>query len=141
MDEEELRKVVKDIQPMLDTRFCYFLEINGEPAALSVTIPDYNQVVKPMNGKLLPFGWYYWLTRPKKVNQLRVLVLGVRKKFQQMPLGLPLYMKTWEEGLKAGVRGAEASWILESNPRMRGALEKLGGTIYRTYRIYEWSCA
>ncbi|HND33764.1 MAG TPA: hypothetical protein PLA94_27380, partial [Myxococcota bacterium] len=111
--------------------------VNGEPAALSVTLPDYNQVVKPMNGSLLPFGWYHYLTRRSKVDRLRVLVLGVRRKFQHMPLGAPLYMRTWQAGLAAGVVGAEASWILESNSRMRGALEKLGGEIYRTYRIYE----
>ncbi len=137
MGEEEMRKTVEGIKPMIDPRFCYFAEVNGEPAALSVTLPDYNQVVKPMNGSLLPFGWYHYLTRRSKVDRLRVLVLGVRRKFQHMPLGAPLYMRTWEAGLAAGVVGAEASWILESNSRMRGALEKLGGQIYRTYRIYE----
>lgn len=137
MGEEEMRKTVEGIKPMIDPRFCYFAEVNGEPAALSVTLPDYNQVVKPMNGSLLPFGWYHYLTRRSKVDRLRVVVLGVRRKFQHMPLGAPLYMRTWQAGLEAGVVGAEASWILESNNRMRGALEKLGGEIYRTYRIYE----
>jgi hypothetical protein len=136
MDEAEMRKLIEDIKPMIDTRFCFFAEVDGEVAAIAATLPDYNQVVKPMNGRLFPFGWWYWLTMPKKVDRLRVMILGVRKKFQHMPLGAPLYMKTWEEGLKAGVVGAEASWILEDNFRMRGALEKLGGKIYRTYRIY-----
>ena len=68
---------------------------------------------------------------------LRILLLGVRRSFQKYPLGAPLYMRIWEEGLKMGVRGAEASWILESNRNMRGALEKLGARVYKTYRIYE----
>ena len=54
-----------------------------------------------------------------------------------MPLGAPLYLKTWEEGKKLPIRGAEASLILETNTRMRGALEKLGARVYKTYRTYE----
>jgi hypothetical protein len=70
-------------------------------------------------------------------DAIRVFVLGVKKKFQHMPLGAPLYIKTWEAGMKMAIRGAEASLILENNVKMRGALEKLGATIYKTYRTYE----
>ena len=67
-----------------------------------------------------------------------IFVLGVKQKYQRLPLGAPLYMKTWEEGMKLGVRGAEASLVLEDNHRMRGALEKMGGRIYKTYRSYSY---
>ena len=66
-----------------------------------------------------------------------MFVLGIKKKFQHMPLGSPLYIKTWEAGNKLPIRGAEASLVLESNHKMRSPIEKLGGRIYKTYRTYE----
>ena len=54
-----------------------------------------------------------------------------------MAVGLPLYHETFKRGIAMGVKGAEASLILETNHRMRGAMEKMGATIYKTYRTYE----
>ena len=64
-------------------------------------------------------------------------VLGVKKKYSKMPLGAPLYIATWREGITRDIRGADASLVLENNVGMRGALEKLGARIYKTYRTYE----
>jgi hypothetical protein len=136
MTDEEFWFMAHGIKDMIDARYCYFAEIDGEPAAFSITLPDYNMVVKPMDGKIFPFGWWYWLTLPKKVDQIRVFALGVHKKYQHLALGAPLYKRTWEAGVANKVKGAEASWILEDNTRMRGALEKLGAKVYKTYRIY-----
>jgi hypothetical protein len=136
LTDKEFDKVAEGLKPMVDSRYCYLAFVNGEVAAFSLTLPDYNQVVKPMNGRIFPFGWYHWLTKPKSVNQIRVFTLGVKKKFQHLPLGAPLYKRTWENGRAAGVKGAECSWVLEDNHRMRGAIEKMGGKVYKTYRIY-----
>jgi hypothetical protein len=76
--------------------------------------------------------------RAVHIRRWRVLVLGVKRKFQHLPLGVPLYVALWNEAVARGtVRGVEASLVLEDNHRMRGALERLGGTIYKTYRTYE----
>lgn len=133
---EEFDFIAADLKQVIDPRLCWIAEVDGVPAAVSVTLPDFNQVLKKMNGSLLPFGWWYYLRRRVYIDQLRVFILGVKRAYQKMPLGAPLYIRTWEEGLKIGVRGAEASLILENNHRMRGALEKLGARIYKTYRIY-----
>jgi hypothetical protein len=110
-----------------------------EIAGFTVTLPDFNQVAKKMNGRILPFGWWHYLTGRGRIDALRVFILGIKQKFQNLPIGAPLYIKTWEEGQKLAIRGAEASLILEDNHRMRGAMEKLGGRIYKTYRTYEAS--
>ena len=125
------------LKQVIDPKLIWYAFIDGEMAAASVTLPDWNQVVKRMNGRLFPTGWFTFLTGRKTIDHLRVFVLGVKHKFQKMPLGALLYVKTWETGREMGVKGAEASLILETNTRMRGALEKLGGTIYKTYRSYE----
>lgn len=136
ISEEEFYASAGDFKQVIDPRLCWVAEVDGEPAALTITLPDYNEVFKKMNGSLFPFGWYYFLTAKRHITQLRVFILGVKKKFQKMPIGAPLYIKTWEEGLKMGIKGAEASLIVETNHRMRGSLEKLGARIYKTYRIY-----
>lgn len=136
MTDAEFLHMAKGIEPLIDPRYCYMAEIGGVPAAFSVTLPDYNQVVKPMNGRLFPTGWWHWLTRPGKVDRIRVFALGVHKDHQHLALGAPLYKRTWDAGVAARVKGAEASWILDDNTRMRGALEKLGARVYKTYRIF-----
>lgn len=137
MTDAEFMYMANGVREMLDPRYCYMAEIGGRPAAFSVTLPDYNQVVKPMNGRIFPFGWWHFLTRRSKVDQIRIFALGIHKDFQHLALGAPLYRRTWDAGVANKVRGAEASWILEDNTRMRGALEKLGARIYKTYRIYQ----
>lgn len=136
ISEEEFLWSAADFKQVIDPRLCWIAEVDGEPVALTVTLPDYNEVFKKMDGSIFPFGWYYFLTAKQHITQLRVFILGVKKKYQNLPIGAPLYIKTWEEGLKMGIKGAEASLIVEDNTRMRGALEKLGARIYKTYRIY-----
>ncbi len=138
MSEEEFMFSAKNLKSVIDPSLVWYAFIDGELAAACVTLPDYNQVAKKMNGRIFPFGWWHFLTGRKKIDHLRVFILGVRRKFQKLPLGALLYVKIWEVGGAMGVKGAEASLILEDNVRMRGALEKLGATIYKTYRSYEY---
>ncbi len=141
LTDKEFTKVAKGLRPMIDERLCYVvdqIDAQGKatPIAFSLTLPDFNQVVKPMNGRIFPIGWFYYLTRRASIDQIRIFTLGVATAHQKKPIGALLYQKTWEAGLEMGIRGAECSWVLEDNTRMRGAIEKLGGTVYKTYRIY-----
>ena len=138
LTEKEFMHMAQGLKPFIDPDFAMIAEIDGEPAALALTLPDYNQVVKKMNGRLFPFGWYHYMTGRKKIDTIRIFILGVRQEYQRMPLGAPLYHRIWEEGIKRKTRGGEASLILENNHRMRGALEKMGFRIYKTYRTYEY---
>lgn len=138
LSQEEFRFAAANMKQVLNPDLCWFAFVDGEVAGAAVTLPDANQVAKKMNGRIFPFGWWHFLTGRRKIDAIRVFVLGVRHKFQRLPLGAPLYINTWEEGLKLPIRGAEASLVLDNNTRMRGALEKLGGRIYKTYRTYEY---
>lgn len=138
MTEEEFMFTAKNLKSIMDPKLVWYAFIDDKLAAVCVTLPDYNQVAKKMNGRILPFGWWHFLTGRKKIDHLRVFILGVRREYQKLPLGAVLYQKIWEVGGATGVKGAEASLILEENTRMRGAMEKLGGRIYKTYRSYEF---
>jgi len=141
LTREEFLFSAAGMKQIIDPKLCYFAYMGDELAGMSVTLPDYNQVAKKMNGSIFPFGWWHFLTGAKKIDALRIFILGIKQKFQRLPLGAPLYLKTWETGSKMSIRGAEASLILEDNHRMRGALEKLGGRVYKTYRSYEFPLA
>lgn len=135
--EAEFRFIAEGFRQVIDPDLCLIAEVDGRPIAISVTLPDLNPVVKQMKGRLWPFGWYYFLTRARRTERVRVFMLGVASAYQSLPLGAVLYARTAVIAAKKGYREGEASLILEDNHRMRGALEKLGATIVKTYRNYE----
>ena len=135
--EKEFRFIAEGFRQILDPDLCFVAEIGGRAAAISITLPDLNQAVKRMKGRLFPFGWWYLLFRSRYIDRLRIFMLGVAEEFQHLPLGAVLYARTFDVGLEKGYRFGEASLILENNDRMRGALEKMGATIDKTYRNYE----
>jgi hypothetical protein len=139
MTDAEMDFMAKGLKQVLDPRLCFVATVDGKPAAVSITLLDYNQVAKKMNGRLFPFGWFHFLRERRRISALRIFILGVKREHQKLALGAPLYLATWHAGMKMDIRGAEASLILETNHRMRGALEKLGARIYKTYRTYEGS--
>jgi GNAT superfamily N-acetyltransferase len=137
VSDAEFAFLAEGFRQILDPDICFVAEVDGRAAAISVTFPDLNQVVKKMGGRLFPFGWWHWIFRKRVIDRVRVFMLGVAREFQSLPLGAALYARTFDVGLSKGYRFGEASLILERNVRMRGALEKMGATIEKTYRNYE----
>jgi GNAT superfamily N-acetyltransferase len=137
VSDEEFDFIARGLRQIIDPDLCFVAEIGDRVAAISITLPDFNQVVKKMKGRLMPFGWWHLLNRRRIIDRVRIFMLGVKQEFQSLPLGAALYARTFKEGLSKGYRWGEASLILENNTRMRGALEKMGATVYKTYRNYE----
>ena len=135
--EAEFRFIAEGFRQVIDPDLCLVAEIGDEPIAISITLPDLNPVVKQMKGRFWPFGWYYFLTRARRTTRVRIFMLGVASAYQSLPIGAVLYARTSVIAIAKGYREGEASLILEDNHRMRGALEKLGATIVKTYRNYE----
>lgn len=137
MEKAEFEYLASGLRSFIDPNLCFVVEIANEPVGLAISLPDMNRVVKKMNGRLFPLGWFHFLNERRKIDRLRIFMLGIKQKYQHLPLGALLYAKTWENGCATGVTGGEASLILEDNKKMRGSLEKLGARIYKTYRSYE----
>lgn len=132
---------------LLDDDQVQIAELDGEPAAFIVGLPDLNQAIRDLNGRLLPGGWLrlLWRVRRHRLNRGRVPLMGVRRCYQNTPLGTAL---AW--GVVAAVRDAllargieqtEMSWILEDNTGMRKLAERIGGVAYKRYRLYEKTIA
>ncbi len=117
--------------------------VNGEDAGFIVLLPNLNEIIKDMNGRLLPFNWIklLWRIKHHKFTTGRVPLMGVLRKYQDSLIGaaisLSLIRDVLTETLKTSIRGVELSWILEENLAMRRIIEGLGASHYKTYRIFQ----
>ncbi len=138
MTAAELAHMAKELKPIIDPDFVFFAEVNGEIAGFSLSLPDYNEILKDINGRLLPFGIFKLLLNRKKIKSVRVITLGVRQRFQKKRgLAPTFYYETYRMGNEKGYLGGEFSWILDDNVLMNRAIEGLGGKLYKKYAIYE----
>lgn len=137
MTEEELRFEAKQLRPILDSRVVLFADVDGEPVGFGLSLPDVNLALRHANGRLFPFGLFRILYHSRRIKKLRTLLLGVTRAWRERGLEALLYLETIKRGIAAGYCVSECSWILEDNHKMRTALEKMGGEVIQTYRVYE----
>lgn len=137
MTEEEFNFIAKNLKLAVDPMYVEFAEIDGKTIGFSLALPDVNQAIKGLNGKLFPFGIIKFLKNKKKINQLRVIIMGIKKEYQKKGIDAIFYRDIIRDANNRGIRGAEISWVLEDNLAMKQTAEKLGAEVYKTYRIYD----
>jgi GNAT superfamily N-acetyltransferase len=120
-----------------DPNLCLLAEIQGEAVGFALALPDYNQVLRSLNGRLFPLGLCKLLWHKRKINGARVLTLGLKPGFRRSGIDAMLYLRLWEEAPRHGYPLVECSWILDDNWPMRRGLERMGARLYKTYRLYE----
>ena len=139
----EIRHMAKSMKPLIREKLITIIEVDGEPAAMAVSLPNLNEAIADLDGSLLPFGWAKLLWRLKigRMRSARVLLMGVRRKYHNSPLGSALAFTAigaiYRELTAAGFDYAEMSWVLENNLVMRRMIEACGARHYKTYRVYE----
>ncbi len=139
----EIRHLGKEMKPLLRSESVVIAELDGVPAAMAVVLPNLNEVIADLDGRLLPFGWLklLWRLKIKSPRTGRLLLMGVRKEFHNtlrgaaMAYGVIDAIRIGHRNL--GYTGGELSWILEDNLPMRRVIESWGATAYKTYRLYE----
>lgn len=137
LSEEEFDALAKDLKTIVDPDFAHIAEIDGKPVGFSVALPNYNQILKDMNGKLLPFGWLKILMNKNKINKVRTALMGVIPEYQGRGIDVLLHREAIENGLEKDVYSSEVGWILENNVQMVRVAEKIGGTLDKRYRMYK----
>lgn len=137
--EEEIRKIVKQLVPFADSDLIFIARDNktNEPIGFNITLPDYNQAIKKMNGRLFPFGFLKFLYYKRKINRLRFFVLFVVPEYRKKGVTSVMYLKTYLNALKKGYTELEGSTIWEYNRDMMNDVESFGAKINITYRIYQ----
>jgi GNAT superfamily N-acetyltransferase len=138
MTREEFMHYAHEMRPILVPELALFAEIGDNLAGFALAVPDINEALKHIGGRLFPFGLPKLLWYQRQIRYMRVVLLGVRPEYRATPAAAALYALLIQQCLKLNYRGAECSWILEDNVLMRRAIESLGGTVTKTYRIYEW---
>jgi hypothetical protein len=140
---EEFKAVGKELLMIVPGDFIQIASIDGQDAAFIVLLPNINEAIADLNGRLLPFGWAKLLWR-LKVNfpkSARVPLMGVRQKYQNTRFGPALAYMTvkgvMDAGQARGLERAELSWILDHNHGVRNIIESVGGEITKRYRMYE----
>ena len=141
--EAETRQLAKSLKPVIDPRLIWFAEIDGEAAAFIVVLPNVNEAISDLKGRLLPFGWakLLWRLKVSRVKSVRVPLMGLRRKFERSARGrvLPFHLieRAARTSIALGCTLGEFSWVLEDNLPMRRIAEAVGAKIYKTYRLYD----
>jgi hypothetical protein len=141
MTDAEFNAIAKNLKPLVVPELIIVIELDNEPAAVSLTVPNYNVVLKRLNGRLGPIEMIKFLFYKKTIKEGRLMIMGVRHKFRKMGLESLLFLESFRAGQKLGYTGGELSWILEDNHPVNNAIIKMGGKLYKKYRIYEGAIA
>lgn len=141
--DEEFLTIGHEMLLVINDDFIQIAEVDGEPAAFIVMLPNINEAIADLNGTLLPFGWLklIWRLKVRYPHSARVPLMGVRQKFQRTRLGPGLAFAVIHAVRNAsvarGITSVEMSWILENNTGMRNIIETIGGRVSKRYRMYE----
>lgn len=140
--KKELVHLANDMKLLIKEDLVRIAYVGDEPSAFMVLLPNLNEAIKDLNGRLFPFGWLklLWRLKVKAPQTGRVPLMGVLRKHQGSLLGAALAYRVLgdmqEAVIRRGIKKAEMSWILEDNVGVRGIIEDVGGRIYKTYRIF-----
>jgi len=136
--KRDLDAYTAELQLVFDPHWFMVAETaEGETAAIAITVPDLNQVLARMNGRLLPLGWWQFVRRRRIMDRVRVGFLGVKPEFQHTGVAAKLYVEHFDMASATPQKWGEMGWILETNTNMNRAMEAMGGRIVRRYRVYE----
>jgi GNAT superfamily N-acetyltransferase len=141
LTDHEIDHLGADLKMILDPDLVYVALVDGKPAGVSLGLPDVNQAllrVKPQpNTWSLPLTLAKFLWYRRNIDALRLMIMGVIPEYRALGIDAAFYVETARSAFAKGYERCEMSWILESNDMMNRIIERLGGHIYKTYRIYE----
>jgi len=137
MTEEEIDTFAKEFKPIVEPSIVLIAEIGGKAIAFALVIPDYNQLIIKMNGRLFPFNFIKLFTKRRTIDWARVITLGIIPEYQRKGIDALLYYEITKRAEKIGIMHGEASWILEDNEMMKRGADVMNGEIYKKYRVYQ----
>ncbi len=137
MTDDEIDSMAKRLKPLVVPELAVMAEVDGKPAGFMLTVPDYNQVLARLNGKLglleiIKFLWY-----SRKITDIRVIIMGVKEEYRKKGIEGLLFLESFLSAQAKGYIRSEMSWVLEDNVLMQKGCELMGGKLYKKYRIYE----
>jgi hypothetical protein len=139
LQPREARHIASELRHLIVPQFTAFAEIDGQPIGAFFALLDYNQILAKLNGRLFPFGIVRLMTGRRKITTVRAMAMTMVPGYQDAGLSAVLIDNLTGPATKWGIQRWELSWILESNSRSLGSLERVGMKRTKTYRIYDKS--
>jgi len=141
---EEVRKIAKDMKLILDPDIAFMAEINGKPAGMCITLPNLNEAIGDLGGKLLPFGWarLLWRVKVKHPESARLMMLGIKGEARTNikrygGLSAAMYVEVAKRGYAKGYKWGELSWTREDDAPINLGIRSMGAKVYKKYRVYK----
>ncbi len=137
LSDREIDALAAQLEPVVVPELVAFAERGGEPVGFAVALPDLNVALKANpSGRLFP-GILKVLWAARRIDRLRVILLGTLPEWHGKGVDALLYRHVWERACALGYQWAEAGWVLEDNHPMRNGLQRMGFEVYKTYRMYD----
>jgi len=137
LQPREARHIASELGRLIVPQFTALAEIDGRPIGAVFALLDYNQILGKLNGRLFPFGFVRLMTGRRKITAVRAMAMTMVPGYQNAGLSVVLIDNLTGPATKWGIQRWELSWVLESNNRSRGTLERAGMKRTKTYRIYD----
>ena len=143
--DAEVRKAAKQFKLIIDPDLAFIAEVDGKPMGMCICLPDLNETIRDIDGKLLPLGFVKMLYRLKvrRPRGARLMLLGIKRELQGVKryggLSMAMYVEIAKRGVKKGYRYGELSWTLEDNHPINLGIKAMGAKVYKTFRTFEKS--
>ncbi len=137
LTDEEIQYLVERLRHIAVAELTLIAEDDGEPVGFLGLLPDFNYVLRHMNGRLNPFTVLKALYYSRRITDLRLLLLGIKREYRNRGVDALLFREGFKGVRDGGYRRVEFSWILEDNIPVQRLVEMIGGRLYKRYRIYE----
>jgi len=142
MTDAEFRHLAHSLKLLAVPELLLLAEVDGRPVGFSMTLPDINEAIKPLDGRLFPLGLFKLRRNCRRIKTARMLTFGVVEGFRRRGISELMIIRTLDYGKNTvGYTGAELGWTLEDNDLINRTIEAVGGHRYKTYRIYQKSIA
>jgi hypothetical protein len=134
--DAEFAAIASKLKMTMDPEMIIIASVAEEPIGMLISLPDYNQVLKKLNGKSYPFGSLKFLYYRRNINALRLMVMGVTKEYRHKGIEAIMYEKGLKNALKIGYKHCELSWVLDDNIMTQRTAEMMNGRVYKKYAVY-----
>jgi hypothetical protein len=138
----EARHLAEELRHIVDTNLIIIVEVDGKPAGALLALPNINEAIHNLNGRLLPFGWakLLWRLKVSRIKAGRLMIMGIKKEYRTrryLAMAYLLCDEVYRGASRRGYRWAELSWTLEDNTGVNTIIHNVGCRLYKTYRLYE----
>jgi GNAT superfamily N-acetyltransferase len=137
MTDHEIDHMAKQLKPALNPKLLIFVEVEGKPIAFALVLPDVNVALRPIRGRLFPFGLLRLLWTLPRIREGRLMALGIRSEYRRRGVDALLMDALVAGANAAGLREVEIGWTLEDNHLVNRNIEQMTGVHSKTYRVFE----